>query len=109
MAAGGRSPRAALYKPATSLVMPQNSEQSEQSPNASESRSPQLKHRDRLLVAAHCDLAARHRIAAVVAQRLAYGQRDQELRAELLVQRLQPRGKIHGVADHGVFLAPGRT
>ena len=31
------------------------------------------------------------------------------LRAEVLVERLDPRGAIHGVADHGVFLAARRA
>src|SRR5438105_882574 len=48
-------------------------------------------------------------VAASVAGYDANHIRDQELLIEALVERIEPRGEVHGVADHGVFLAPRRT
>src|ERR1700724_4139476 len=57
----------------------------------------------RLVIAPDRDLAERNRATAFLAQRVVNGLRDQELRIEILVERFEPRGEIHGIADHGIF------
>src|SRR5690349_10503270 len=69
----------------------------------------QFPHRDRPFIAPDRDLAERYGVAALLSQGVVHRRRDQELRIEILVERLEPRRKIHGVADHGVFLAPRRA
>src|SRR5207302_10696984 len=66
-------------------------------------------HSHRPLIAPDLDLPERDGIAAGFAERIANRFRDQELRIEVLVERFEPRGEIHGVADHGIFLASRRA
>src|ERR1700759_3225675 len=72
-------------------------------------QSSQLPDRHRLVVAPDRDFAERHGVAAVLAEHIMHARGDEELRVEVLVGGPQPRGKIHGIADHGIFLAPGRA
>src|SRR5262249_8181333 len=71
------------------------------------SASDQPPDPNRLLVTADRHVAERGP-AGGVADRPVYRIRDQELRAELLVETFYSRRKIYRVADHGVFLAARR-
>src|SRR6516164_6048937 len=69
----------------------------------------QLPYLHWLLVTANRNLSERNGIRAVFSERIAHRGRDQQLRIELLVQRLETRRKVHGVADDGIFLSSRRA